>query len=490
MKWGIISDIHGYVEPLEIVLEKLRIARVARIYCLGDITSGGRRENECIELLISHGVESVAGNHCRASRNDEKNYDGLNPCSKAYLKSDLIRVVDDYCFAHANPLRQGLLNYGLPPWEEDPGIRTEEQARKVFERTQYRVIFIGHTHMPGVWAWKEGRVEWMDLHGVIALERGTRYILNPGAVAHPKILTPHQVAHPEKEFDASYAILDTERSTFCVERVPIFRNGRPVIAIEHPESYGIAKKVWEKECRKRLRIKLDRPDKTGRRVYDRNYLKGEINYELREHVFSPLYGSSACVLLFTRHLDFLLPRFEERICQIEEQNPALDDIDRAWLDGFKKLYKGLKGYQLSPEQRSILNMSARLFHMDLSQIEELFFRNFAEVEFYKELGEQATRLINEPMSVRLTAYRDHIARKIVALAQDVLAGRISDSDPKCPACPKKEAGVTWESWEEWEMDGWFGYFANRRHWDSIPHSWKNGRPYLPTQVPKNYWELE
>src|SRR5512147_284009 len=63
MRIGIISDIHGNLAALEVVLSTLHNLGADRIYCLGDTVGYGPHPNECIDLVREHCVVVLKGNH-------------------------------------------------------------------------------------------------------------------------------------------------------------------------------------------------------------------------------------------------------------------------------------------------------------------------------------------------------------------------------------------------------------------------------------------
>jgi predicted phosphodiesterase len=236
MKQGIISDIHGYVEPLELVLKQLE-GKVDEIICLGDYTSGGNQENESIRILMEKVKNGVKGNH--ESIATSKNY-RLDEKIKRYLARLPLKFEENGAvFCHSNPLKDAW--YGRPPWQKDSAIKTPEHARTVFEKDTHRLIFVGHAHAPRAFEYRDGKVIEHKLvgGGQVELNPDSRYILNPGAVADPKILTPHSVINPRKDFDAHYAIYDKDAGLFIVRSIPIFRDGKPIIPIpeKHKRSY-------------------------------------------------------------------------------------------------------------------------------------------------------------------------------------------------------------------------------------------------------------
>jgi putative phosphoesterase len=64
MKIGIISDIHGNLPALKVILDKFEKEECDSIYCLGDTIAIGPFSKECIELLQTlPNIKFVIGNH-------------------------------------------------------------------------------------------------------------------------------------------------------------------------------------------------------------------------------------------------------------------------------------------------------------------------------------------------------------------------------------------------------------------------------------------
>lgn len=63
MKIAVFSDIHGNINALKSVLSSIENKKVSDIFCLGDLLNGGVGGDEIINLLISHQVKCVLGNH-------------------------------------------------------------------------------------------------------------------------------------------------------------------------------------------------------------------------------------------------------------------------------------------------------------------------------------------------------------------------------------------------------------------------------------------
>lgn len=248
MKVGIISDLHGYRLPTQMAMDDLRRFMGNRplgsVICLGDITSGGNQEDEVVSILKNNAVRNIKGNHCRSDKNEEDISDIL----KDYIENseDYISYDDFYqngrscMFVHDNPLSV-LEPYdariGRPPWESDSGIKTDEQAEEVFKKTHFDLIFVGHTHQPESWEMtKKGEIIYHHMNRG-KLNPESRYIINPGAVADPKVLTPHAVANPRGEFTSNYAVFDTEKMQLFRFQRELFRDGKPVFDVPEKERW-------------------------------------------------------------------------------------------------------------------------------------------------------------------------------------------------------------------------------------------------------------
>ena len=63
MPTAIISDIHGNLDALEVVLADIDSRGVKRIYCLGDIIGYGPNPCECLDVVMERCEWSLMGNH-------------------------------------------------------------------------------------------------------------------------------------------------------------------------------------------------------------------------------------------------------------------------------------------------------------------------------------------------------------------------------------------------------------------------------------------
>lgn len=195
MRTGLISDVHANLFALRSVLEFLARRGVDMILCAGDLVGYGPHPNECVELIAECGISCVAGNHdliavgrlsadacvpmARSSLRWTRGV--LRPDTKSYLEALPLRLeVADVVVAH------GAL--------DDPQeyVRSDRSARGQLAQLarEYPVastLVLGHTHVQWVFVEGEGTRS-APGSGHVALGRGSRNLLNPGAVGQSRQL--------------------------------------------------------------------------------------------------------------------------------------------------------------------------------------------------------------------------------------------------------------------------------------------------------------
>ena len=153
MKIAIISDVHGNLEALTVVLKYIKENSIDEVYCLGDSVGYGPNPNECIELISKNCKETVIGNHDHAALgltstayfNDFAKMstywtsNNLSQESKDFLLSLEFRYeTDNFVMVHSTPSDPVKWNY----------ILSELDAQNEFNFFDQKVCFIGHSHFP------------------------------------------------------------------------------------------------------------------------------------------------------------------------------------------------------------------------------------------------------------------------------------------------------------------------------------------------------
>lgn len=164
MRRALISDIHGNLEALEVVLDDIKSQGISEIFCLGDIIGYGPNPRECIDRVMDHCKTTLLGNHDQGAMFDP---DGFNIgaeraifWTREQLESPHDRSnnerrweflgllprshrLDPFLFVHGSP-RNPLSEYIFP---ED--IYNHRKMERLFQLVD-RYCFQGHTHVPGV----------------------------------------------------------------------------------------------------------------------------------------------------------------------------------------------------------------------------------------------------------------------------------------------------------------------------------------------------
>lgn len=222
MKILVISDIHANLTALEAVLQDA--GEIDAVWCLGDLVGYGPDPNECIERVQAcpHLV-CVLGNHDAAalqqidpdSFNPEARQailwtqNTLTPESQTFLSHLPERVSNPQVNSDA-PLPVTLVHGSprQPVWEY---LLDTQNAGRNFEYFETPYCFVGHTHLPVIYAQMEAQ---SDTHLFVPdpdtlLILSPRAILNPGSVGQPRDRDPR----------ASYALYDSEQQTWLYRRV-------------------------------------------------------------------------------------------------------------------------------------------------------------------------------------------------------------------------------------------------------------------------------
>lgn len=208
MRYGVISDIHANLHALDAALAMLDAYGVERYLCLGDLVGYGPMPNECVERLAPYQPVCVAGNHdliATGRLNGER-------CVRLARKSLIWTAehLSDDVRAHLGrlPLRARVdpdvvLVHGSLDDVEDY-VATSAAAEAQLERLEAeeptaRILLLGHTHTPMAHGSRRGDLLGRT-GGLVRLEPGERYVLNPGSVGQSRDRSPW----------ARFMVLDTD----------------------------------------------------------------------------------------------------------------------------------------------------------------------------------------------------------------------------------------------------------------------------------------
>jgi predicted phosphodiesterase len=207
----LISDIHGNLEALEVVLADIEKQGVQEIFCLGDIIGYGPNPRECIDRVMEHAKMTLLGNHDQGAMFDpdgfnigaeraifwtrdqlESPYDRANNEKRWEFLGMLPRShrLDPFLFVHGSP-RNPLSEYIFP---ED--IYNHRKMERLFQLVD-QYCFQGHTHVPGVFTEGFQFYSPEEIENEYTLGDG-KVMINVGSVGQPRDGDPR----------ACYVILD------------------------------------------------------------------------------------------------------------------------------------------------------------------------------------------------------------------------------------------------------------------------------------------
>jgi len=213
MKILVLSDIHANLDALEKVIAASSALAPDMIVCLGDVVGYGANPGECVELIDRHADVRICGNHdlAAAGVQDYSNFNGVASISIEWTRHALdereigllkkyepTRSLEGCLFSHASPVDPLAWEY----------IYTMNRARILMDEVSERIVFVGHTHIPGIISFDrdgDGRVEENTL---LRLEPDRRYLVNTGSVGQPR----------DGVDAASFVMLDLEEDMLNMHR--------------------------------------------------------------------------------------------------------------------------------------------------------------------------------------------------------------------------------------------------------------------------------
>jgi predicted phosphodiesterase len=218
MRYLIFSDIHGNLEAFEAVLKDIKRKTIDIYLFLGDLVGYGASPNEIIQsvLAFKH-IFIVRGNHDKAVCGLDS-IQTFNPIAAAAIEWTkkalnkkhlhyLLNLPKSPVVVHKNIT----ICHGAP-FDEDYYIFGEFDAVEAFGYFETPLCFFGHTHFPFIYVEKDQTVEGTFVQNCpleIKLEKGARYLINPGSVGQPRDRDPR----------AAYVIYDSEARKIKFYRV-------------------------------------------------------------------------------------------------------------------------------------------------------------------------------------------------------------------------------------------------------------------------------
>lgn len=219
----LLSDIHANYTALQAVLKDAGKQKYDQVIHLGDALGYGPHPREVLDALRDMDAVCVMGNHDQMLL---EYADGKRATKDSVVSLALmwqLGKMSERDVSWVRTWRDGIddpdvgarYRHGTP-LHLDEYTDSVTAAREAFQQWQGRLAFVGHTHIPAVYATLNAPVgEWIKaqlLHegGSYMVPPSTRVILNPGSVGQPRDGNPK----------ASYGVYDSVRANFEVFRIP------------------------------------------------------------------------------------------------------------------------------------------------------------------------------------------------------------------------------------------------------------------------------
>jgi len=199
MRYLIFTDIHGNLEAFLVFLKFGQKQNIDRYLFLGDLVGYGASPNEIIQKIrVLKPLSTIRGNHDKAvcQINTVQTFNPIAVSAIHWTRQNILKK----SLIYLERLKKGpiVINDEISichgaPFDEDHYIFGEFDAAEAFLHVKTPICFFGHTHFPFVYTEKDHFVEGTFLIGnsnEIKIEKGTRYLINPGSVGQPRDRNP------------------------------------------------------------------------------------------------------------------------------------------------------------------------------------------------------------------------------------------------------------------------------------------------------------
>lgn len=224
---AVISDVHGNAEALSAVLEDIERTGIRDVACLGDTVGYGASPGACVSMIAALGerlVLHVRGNHEDALFDTDAfaEMNGIARTALRWTRQHLSKAHLDWLRHVPGGADLGCLQavHDSPMPAANTYLRDRSGAAVAFRGVAREICLVGHTHVPLLFrtslaapdaapTLEEIAAHLLHEGEPILLDRGARFILNPGSVGQPR----------DADCRASYGVLDLERRIFTIRRV-------------------------------------------------------------------------------------------------------------------------------------------------------------------------------------------------------------------------------------------------------------------------------
>lgn len=191
MRYAIISDIHANESALRHVLADAAELGVDQVVCLGDVVGYGPLPKETLELARKSCAIVLAGNHDDAVSGRQGADDFIDLAGDAVKRHrdalgggelDWLKNLPYACKLEGAIVAHG--DFTNPP--DFNYVDDEASATANFKTVDAQLMFVGHTHVPGIFLTGQSGAVYQLEPQDFTVEDGKRYIVNPGSVGYPR----------------------------------------------------------------------------------------------------------------------------------------------------------------------------------------------------------------------------------------------------------------------------------------------------------------
>lgn len=243
MRYLLLSDLHSNDEAFAAVLSRVKRKKFDKIVCLGDFVGYAADPNKVLDRFrtLPRTKVVIRGNHDKVVAGMDAG-DMFNPPALLAARWTAERLsTENADFLQRLPLGPTIVDdlfvicHGSP-LDEDAYIFSDFDASMNFvhmNRTAAGIdlCFFGHSHIPSIFTLEPGGIRVEAVRGSRAklkLEKGKRYLINPGSVGQPRDRNPKA---SYALFDATERVVHFDRVAYDVEaaRRKIHRAGLPAM---------------------------------------------------------------------------------------------------------------------------------------------------------------------------------------------------------------------------------------------------------------------
>lgn len=194
-RYLVLSDIHSNQQALEAVFRAVQRRRYEAVLCMGDLVGYGANPNPVVSRMRRlRNLLIVRGNHDKVCCGLEEgaNFNATAKMAAQWTLQHLRKENREFLASlpkgPIEVLPGIVLAHGAIP-DEDAYLFSDFDAYQVFEASDFRICFFGHTHFPAIFQLGPSGVEFVPMRGdqvEVQLDPKARYLINPGSVGQPR----------------------------------------------------------------------------------------------------------------------------------------------------------------------------------------------------------------------------------------------------------------------------------------------------------------